>query len=659
VIRSSLASWAAEFQRSFNPSARRTLDKVDLFLAQLSISDIRRELLRTAGDYTASGSRSNALTGSLFHEVVAGLMGPNGWQAALEPGELSDSPRLVRYAYENLLGPRLTEMQASLRESGAEAMALWEAVLAVCVWLCRLLTAAEQHGTVRYDHQKRAWFGADQLCQPELELQWGVKEPHWTAPVRVLGVADALWKNPESGRWCVLEYKLGRPRPEADLAQACLYHCMLSAGGLSSSEGALAMISFGPELKERFYQSAELSEVQSALRALIGRLANVLPEEPPPPVPAVSGQHLDLGKKLVRALQELGVPVEWKGEVTAGPSLLRYFVIPGRQARMKQVRGMAEDLGMRLNLNRDPVIHNADGRLVIDIARPDPQTVTFGSILEQLPKPDGLACSRAPLGVDLNGRLQFVDLASSNNPHLLVAGTAGGGKSEWLRSAIAGLMLSNTPETLRLVLIDPKRTAFAELKRSPYLHGPDGLIYPPEHSALDALDSLIEEMEERYKLFEQNLVSDLPEYQAKTGKVLPRIVCVCDEYADLLIDRAATKSLEAAIVRLGAKARAAGIHLIIATQYPDRKTVDGALKMNLSGRVCLRVANHHQSNMIINQSGAERLLGRGDLFFLSIGDPVRLQAPYLSPQERARIFGRESLSAGRGKLSVAFRNSAP
>ncbi len=106
------------------------------------------------------------------------------------------------------------------------------------------------------------------------------------------------------------------------------------------------------------------------------------------------------------------------------------------------------------------------------------------------------------------------------------------------------------------------------------------------------LDSLIEEMERRYKLFEQTLVSDLPEYQAKTGAVLPRIVFVCDEYADLLVDRAATKEVEAAISRLGAKARASGIHLIIATQYPDRKTVGGALKTNLGGRVCLRVTDH-------------------------------------------------------------------
>lgn len=614
-------------------------------MAQLSISEIRRELLRTAGDYGASGCRSNAVTGTLFHQVLAGLMGQDGWPAALEPGELDDSARLARHAYEKLLGPRLTEMQAGLRESGAEAMELWEAVQATCVWLCRLLIAAEQRAIIRYDHKKRTWLGAEQLCQPELELRWEVKEPHWKAPVQVFGVADALCKNPESGRWCVLEYKLGKPRPEADLAQACLYHSMLSSSGLSNGGGALAVINFEPDLKERFYQSAELSVAQAALRALIGRLANVLPEEAPPPSPAVNDQHLELGKQLVRTMAQLGVAVEWKGEVTAGPTFLRYFVIPGRQTRMKQVKSASEDLGLRLGFASEPMIQNAAGRLVIDIARPDPQTVTFGSILEQLSKPDGRACVKAPLGVDLSGRLQFVDLASSNNPHLLVAGTSGGGKSEWLRSAVAGLMLSNTPETLRLVLIDPARKTFSELKGSPYLRGPDALVYPPEHSALDVLDSLIEEMERRYKLFEQNLASDLPEYQAKTGKVLPRIVCVCDEYADLLVDRAATKNVEAAIARLGAKARAAGIHLIIATQYPDRKTVGGALKMNLSGRVCLRVSSHIQSNMIINQSGAERLLGKGDLFFLSIGDPVRLQAPYLSTEERAAIFGQQFSSA--------------
>jgi len=608
-------------------------------LAQLSISDIRRELLRVSADYDAPNARSSALTGTLFHEVAAALMGPQGWQAALEPGELADSARLIRHAYENLLGRRLTERQANLRESGAEVFTLWEAVQATCEWLCRLLSAAEQRGTIRYTHHESKWLGVEHLCRPELAFEWEVNEPHWTSPVRVFGVVDALWRNAETGRWCVLEYKLGAPRSQADLGQACLYHAALSASGLIHEDGALALVSFEPQWKERFFQSAELKQAQAALRALIGRLANVLPQAAQ--TPEANDQHSALGKRLVRALQEYGVPVEWRGEMIAGPSFLRYFVLPGRQTKLKQVRDRAEDLGMQLNLNSQPMIQQSDGRLVIDVARPDPQMVTFSSIADQLPKPDGEGCSRAPLGVDLSSRLQFVDLASSNNPHLLVAGTSGSGKSEWLRTAIAGLMYSNTPETLRLVLIDPKRTAFAELKGSPYLHGgKDGLVYPPEDSPLEVLQSLIEEMERRYKLFEENLVSDVPEYQAKSGRILPRVVCVCDEYADLLVDRAATKTVAAAINRLGAKARAAGIHLIIATQYPDRKTVDGALKMNLGGRVCLRVSNHYQSNMIINQSGAEKLLGKGDLFFLSIGESVRLQAAYLSPSERAKFFGR-------------------
>jgi len=492
-------------------------------LTQLSITDIRREILRTAGDYGVSKPKSTALTGTLFHEVVAGLMGPNGWQAALEPGELSDSERLAKHAYDLLLGPRLTEMQAGLRESGAEAIALWEAIGSTCSWLCQLLSKAEQRGTIRYDRQQRAWLGADQLCQPELELHWEVKEPHWTAPVHVVGIADALWRDSENGRWCVVEYKLGNPRPEADLAQACLYHSALCGTGLANGDGALAIIRFEPELKERFYESAALVEAQGTLRALIGRMANALPapsaaqitEPVPKATEAANESHITLGKSLARVLQQYGVPIEWKGEFIAGPSFLRYFVIPGRQARMRQVRDKAEDLGMQLSLSSEPMIHKTDGRLVIDIARPDRQTVTFSSILDQLPKPTAAGNSRAPLGVDLNGRLQFVDLASSNNPHLLVAGTAGGGKSEWLRSAVCGLKLSNTPETLRLVLIDPKQTAFSELKGSPYLYGDNGLVYPPHDDAMDVLQSLIEEMERRYALFEEKSASDLPEYQEK------------------------------------------------------------------------------------------------------------------------------------------------
>jgi DNA segregation ATPase FtsK/SpoIIIE, S-DNA-T family len=343
-------------------------------------------------------------------------------------------------------------------------------------------------------------------------------------------------------------------------------------------------------------------------------------------------------------------------------------VMPARDVKKKAITDRAAELQMQLQLEQAPFIDLAKGRLVIDVQRPDRQTVSFSSVCGQIPRSRDTGRhtgnSQIPLGVDLNGKLEFVDLASPNNPHLLVAGTSGSGKSEWLRMAVAGMIVSNTPETLRLVLIDPKRNAFSEMKGSRYLFGNKALIYPPEDRAMDTLELLIEEMEDRYRRFSKESVSDLAEYLAKTGESHsqphnafavrpaqphdafavrpPRIVCVCDEYADLIADRSARKEVEGAINRLGAKARAAGIHLIIATQHPDRNTVGGALKMNLGGRVCLRTTSHIQSNMIINQSGAERLLGKGDLFFLSVGEPMRLQAPYLSPEERAQIFGGEA-----------------
>jgi hypothetical protein len=618
--------------------------KEDAFVAQLSIADVRREIMRAAGYSLTPAAASTAAAGSLFHAVLAGLMGAHGWRAVLEPDEWNDTARLLTHTYEKLLGPRITAAQASLRESGAETLALWHATQSMCAWLCRLLESAAGRGLIRYNPRGRVWEGAESLCRPECPLQWEVREPHWTAPVLVSGVADALWLDPASGRWCVVEYKLGQGHAEADLAQACLYHAMLQASDLSPATGALALFSFRPELQARFYSSSELEGAQAGLRALIGRLAGVLPEERPvsarlPGAQAPSASHADLGKRLVRALAGYGVPVDWSGEVIAGPTFLRFPVMPGRSVKKKAIVDKAGELQMQLHLEEAPFIHIAKGRVVLDVQRPDRQMVTFSSVACQIPAAQPGGSSSVPLGVDLNGKLQCVDLASPNNPHLLVAGTAGAGKSEWLRMAIAGLIFANSPQTLRLVLIDPKRTAFTELKGSPFLFGQKGLVYPPEDPAMDTLETLIEEMEERYRRFSREAVSDLPEYLANTGEIIPRIVCVCDEYADLISDRATKKEVENAINRLGAKARAAGIHLIIATQHPDRNTVAGALKANLAGRVCLRTTSHVQSNMIINQSGAERLLGRGDLFFLSIGEPVRLQAPYLTSEERAQVFG--------------------
>jgi DNA segregation ATPase FtsK/SpoIIIE-like protein len=163
-------------------------------------------------------------------------------------------------------------------------------------------------------------------------------------------------------------------------------------------------------------------------------------------------------------------------------------------------------------------------------------------------------------------------------------------------------------------------------------------VLPPDGSVEAALDELIEEMERRYKAMEEHGVDKLSELVRKTGSPIPRIVCVCDEFADILqADRRQGKAIEQRIVRLGSKARAAGIHLILATQHPNRDVISGALKTTLGGRVCLRTTSHVQSQLM-STPNAEKLLGKGDLLFLDTGEPVRLQSPYLPPEERRRIF---------------------
>jgi DNA segregation ATPase FtsK/SpoIIIE-like protein len=165
------------------------------------------------------------------------------------------------------------------------------------------------------------------------------------------------------------------------------------------------------------------------------------------------------------------------------------------------------------------------------------------------------------------------------------------------------------------------------------------LLHPPDDDVIAALHELIEEMERRYRLFEKARADHLSGYVTKTGEPLPRIVCVCDEYADLIMaSRKSREELETAVMRLGQKARAAGIHLILATQRPSRTVVTGVLKANMPCRVALRVAEALESRIILDRKGAENLLGWGDLLFSTGAEPLRLQSPYLDEQERRRVF---------------------
>jgi DNA segregation ATPase FtsK/SpoIIIE-like protein len=467
-------------------------------------------------------------------------------------------------------------------------------------------------------------------------LVWEIREPAWTDSVVLSGVADAVIRLPD-GRWCVLEFKTSLLAPEAGLAQACLYYAMLAA--TEQKPGALSLVRFGAEVEERLYRDEELERALPSLKALVGRLAGVTGAsgEAPAARSEITSEHRRLAEKLLEALYEFRCPAELAGDPVAGPTFIRFYVSPARGVKPKAVMTNADAICVRLGLKEPPFIQIVEGRLAIDIQRPDRQVLAFSSIRHLLPqRRPGQAFSKLVVGMDLAGKTEFANLASTAHAHILVVGTTGSGKSEWLRTALATLLLTNTPDTLRLVLLDPKRNAFNELATSAFLQRP--LVFPDETDAAAVFEDLVDEMETRYRRLQEQGCDSLAEL-AERGTLLPRIVCMCDEYFDLIQrGRSERRAIEQSLFRLGAKARAAGIHLILATQQANREVIRGPLDANMPARVVFKTAKALESRLVLGENGAEHLLGEGDLLFRDVGSPRRLQAPYLAAEERTAIF---------------------
>lgn len=672
----------------------------------LQVSDLRAAVLRAADaeERADSGAPSTGPLGTLLHRVFAELIGDDerlNLHAALSAAD--DSPAawkaaILDHAYRHVVGPDLLRQRAALQDSSRQVLDFWTACQELCGWLSELLwTIREESDAVGVSGHRNveATLRESRMLWPHLAVEviseephsLTLHEPHWRSPVRISGVPDAVFRLRSRGQWCVIELKSGRTSPEADLLQACLYHQMLSAeAGRSNSEGQLALVSFLPERRERLFSAAQLSEAQTRITELAGRLAGVLaddgeaatavptqprasaavpaepaatkPSETPvtdvrpaversaaadSPSPSASlaqspeDEHRELAERMRQAFREYKADVMPDGDPIVGPTFLRFPVTLGHGVRVATVKNRAAEVQLRLGLDRPPLISQQQGQVLIDVQRPDRQFIGFSAIRDQFEAPDPRnASAKVPIGVDLYGELQFADLSQTEHAHILVAGTTGSGKSEWLRAAIAGLMVSHTPETLRLVLIDPKRVAFHDLRESPYLLRP--LVFPDEEDVTEVLSGLADEMDRRYRLFAGD--QSLADYVSRTGNTLPRIVCICDEYFDL-INRspAERKSIEAQMQRLGAKARAAGIHLIIATQQPSRQVIQGALDTNIPARVGLKLSDAIESRRLLGTRGAECLLNHGDLLFKDIGEPRRLQAPWIPPDEREALFG--------------------
>lgn len=605
---------------------------------KLQVSDVRDSIFRAAGQSEAS---PDGPTVRIFNEAVAELLGPHrslNLHAAIEEIEPSFENwqrALIGHTYHRLIGPRLQQQQASLHHLSEQVLTLWDAAQELCSWLAGQLIEARENG--EDDLTGYTWHRIEEPVSIEIDP---VEGDHDNRQAIISGPIDYVWQSPVSHEWIIIGLRTNQTSTETGRLEACLTHLLLQAKGecfdsnLHAAPG-VKRLSFVPTRVEVSYQTDELVNLRPELFELIAQTGQRVPTGIEPTIsPDSEIDSGPLGDRLLAALREFGLTGRIDQSPLAAPSYLRFSVSTVERLRGNSNGRLAREIQAQLELDAPPQIGTDGDQLLIDLPRPDRQRVSFDDMRDQIRPGDGRTGSAAlPLGIDLDGHLRMIDFSQPENAHLLIAGAVGSGKSSWMRAAVAGLMLTNSPATLRLLLIDPSGRTFAGLSQSPYLFSP--LIEGDGAMAVGALSALGDEMERRYRLLANHGVHSLEELTGLTPEPLPRIFCLCDEYADLLLDRkprriASGGRLEAEITRLGQRARIAGIHLIFSTSQPGREIVRGVIDANFPARIGLRMNKAIESKLVLNRPGAEMLLGDGDLLFRNIGELIRLQGLWLA-----------------------------
>lgn len=352
-------------------------------------------------------------------------------------------------------------------------------------------------------------------------------------------------------------------------------------------------------------------------------------------------------KRIIETLRNCGVTIS-SIEATIGPTVTLYEIVPADGVRTRSVKSLGDDLQLRLAALGVRIIAPipAKGTIGIEVPNKDPQVVSMRSILDSDSYRNNKMELPMALGKTISGDIFMADLAKM--PHLLVAGATGMGKSVGLNAIIASLLYKKHPAELKFVLIDPKRvelSLYRKLERHYLAALPDeDAIITDMSKVVTVLNSLCIEMDNRLKLLEQAGARNIKEYNEKfiarrlnmnKHRFLPYIVLVIDEFADLIIRQG--KEIEEPVSRLAAVARAAGIHLIIATQRPTVNVITGNIKLNIPGRIAFRVIQGNDSRTILDQLGANQLIGKGDMLFSNNGKLERVQCAFIDTPEVSDI----------------------
>ncbi len=340
----------------------------------------------------------------------------------------------------------------------------------------------------------------------------------------------------------------------------------------------------------------------------------------------------DTSKRLVETLGHFGIQAEVT-EAVSGPRVTRYELQLAPGTKVSRVTALRDDLAYALAAREEiRIIAPIPGKQAVgvEVANPNATLVTLGDIFRDFPDEAGPLMSW--LGIDIGGSAVYLDLARM--PHILIAGSTGTGKSVCLNAILASILLRATPDDLRMILIDPKKVELNHYEGIPHLLTP---VVTNMKNASAVLHNVVREMESRYELMGQDRARNLRDWnatrEARGDKKIPTILVLIDELADLMM--VAPAEVEDSIIRLAQKSRAVGIHLVLATQRPSVDVITGMIKANVPSRIAFAVSSQIDSRVILDATGAESLLGQGDMLFRPIGTSrlQRLQGAYVTEEE--------------------------
>lgn len=349
---------------------------------------------------------------------------------------------------------------------------------------------------------------------------------------------------------------------------------------------------------------------------------------------ATSGNIAKNVEIIQKSLKDFNINVAM-GDVNIGPTVTQYTLKPADGVKLNQITARANDLALSLAAHPIRIEAPIPGKAAVGIEIPNKvgALVTLREILESDQFKNKKSNLTVALGRDVAGIPYVADI--KNMPHLLIAGATGAGKSVCINSMIISLLYQNSPQDLRLILVDPKRVEFTHYNDIPHLLAP---VVLDVDKTISALKWTVAEMDRRFRLFQETHRRNIEAYNADppNGR-LPYIVLVIDELADLMAQ--AANEVEAAIVRLAQMARATGIHLVVATQRPSVDVITGLIKANITNRIAFAVASQIDSRTILDLSGAERLLGKGDMLYVGneLGKPKRVQGVLVIDKEITRV----------------------